>query len=334
MKVLDGMACNRCKRIKNIVPMMLGMILSLTICLIPVSTVCAADYSGGGCVRWARYRTQQVYGITLPSTTNQPSGVYGASNWWYSLPSKYPRGQVPEANCLAIWSGGSGNYGHVAYVESVNANGTITLTEGGFNSSYTYTDLVTGEVHTGVRCSSVTTMNRETKYTFLGYVYLDGTAPDGSSGGGNSSSDGSGNGSATVASQSMYRLYNPNSGEHFYTANEAEKNHLVSLGWNYEGVAWTAPVSSSTPVYRLYNPNAGDHHYTMNYAEAQNLISLGWNDEGIGWYSADSQAIVLYRLYNPNCTGAGAHHYTSNYEEAKYLISLGWNDEGTAWYGL
>ena len=38
-------------------------------------------------------------------------------------------------------------------------------------------------------------------------------------------------------SRSMYRLYNPNSGEHFYTSNQGERDHLVSLGWRYEGVA-------------------------------------------------------------------------------------------------
>ena len=29
----------------------------------------------------------------------------------------------------------------------------------------------------------------------------------------------------------MFRLYNPNSGEHFYTGNAAEKNHLAAIGW-------------------------------------------------------------------------------------------------------
>lgn len=31
----------------------------------------------------------------------------------------------------------------------------------------------------------------------------------------------------------MYRLYNPNSGEHFYTANLTEKNKVQSAGWRY-----------------------------------------------------------------------------------------------------
>lgn len=132
----------------------------------------------------------------------------------------------------------------------------------------------------------------------------------------------------------MYRLYNPNSGEHFYTANVVEKNYLVSIGWSDEGTGWTAPACSGTPVYRVYNPNAGDHHYTTNVAEKNNLVALGWNDEGIGWYSDEAESSVLYRMYNPNCTGAGAHHYTTNYEEAKNLNNIGWRYEGHAWYGL
>ena len=54
--------------------------------------------------------------------------------------------------------------------------------------------------------------------------------------------------------QSMYRLYNPYSGEHFYTASADEMGHLASIGWSYEGVGWVAPKQSNTPVYRLYNP--------------------------------------------------------------------------------
>jgi hypothetical protein len=82
----------------------------------------------------------------------------------------------------------------------------------------------------------------------------------------------------------MHQLYNPNSGEHFYTANDTEKNYLVSLGWKYEGIGWTAPAYSGTPVYRVYNPNSGGHHYTKDENEKNSLIAAGWRDEGIGWY--------------------------------------------------
>lgn len=82
----------------------------------------------------------------------------------------------------------------------------------------------------------------------------------------------------------MYRVYNPNSGEHFYTQNVAEKNNLVSKGWRYEGIGWNGPTSGN-PVYRLYNPNAGDHHYTLNANEKNNLVSKGWRYEGLAWYA-------------------------------------------------
>ncbi|MDO4538959.1 MAG: hypothetical protein Q4B54_12415, partial [Coriobacteriales bacterium] len=85
--------------------------------------------------------------------------------------------------------------------------------------------------------------------------------------------------------QPMYRLYNPNGGEHFYTASTGEKANLVGLGWQDEGVGWTAPVNSTTPVHRLYNPNNGDHHYTTSTGERDLLIGLGWSYEGVGWYS-------------------------------------------------
>ena len=128
----------------------------------------------------------------------------------------------------------------------------------------------------------------------------------------------------------MYRLYNPNSGEHFYTAAKAERNHLVSVGWKYEGIAWYAPKTGD-PVYRLYNPNAGDHHYTTSEAEKNPLVYVGWNYEGISWYSGGS--VPLYRAYNPNAI-AGAHHYTTNKGEIDHIVSVGWNYEGIAWYGI
>lgn len=130
----------------------------------------------------------------------------------------------------------------------------------------------------------------------------------------------------------MYRLYNPNSGEHFYTGYTSEKNHLVEVGWKDEGIAWYAPLTGN-PVYRLYNPNSGDHHYTMSYQESQNLIQKGWKDEEIGWYSDVDETIPLYRLYNPNAK-VGTHHYTTNINERANLIKVGWQDEEIGWYGV
>ncbi len=126
----------------------------------------------------------------------------------------------------------------------------------------------------------------------------------------------------------MLRLYNPNSGEHFYTGSKEEKKALVLAGWNYEGIAWHAPKTGD-PVYRLYNENAGDHHYTLSAKERDNLVDLGWKYEGVAWYS-DPNGTPLYRLYNPNAV-SGSHHYTMSEKERDSLVDAGWTFEGEGW---
>lgn len=128
----------------------------------------------------------------------------------------------------------------------------------------------------------------------------------------------------------MYRLYNPNSGEHFYTANNTERRMLIKAGWTSEGIGWNAPLSGS-PVYRLYNPNAGDHHYTQSAGERDALVKLGWKYESVGWNSGGS--VPLYRQYNPNAK-TGTHNYTKYRGERDALVKLGWNDEGISWYAV
>ena len=132
----------------------------------------------------------------------------------------------------------------------------------------------------------------------------------------------------------MFRLYNQWTYEHFYTADEAERDKLVSVGWTDEGVGWWAPLEGD-PVYRLYNQYAsgGDHHYTMDKAEYDYLVSVGWTGEGIGWYSDPAQTVPVYREYNPY-EQAHNHNYTPDKAEHDNLVSLGWHDEGIGWYGV
>ena len=143
-------------------------------------------------------------------------------------------------------------------------------------------------------------------------------------------SDGAGPQEPAVGSIPMHRLYNPNSGEHFYTASLYERDNLAHVGWRYEGIGWYAPVSGAD-VYRLYNPNAGDHHYTTSAGERNALVRAGWRYEGVGWKSGGS--IPLYRQYNPNAA-AGAHNFTTSRTENDWLATMGWRPEGVAWYGV
>lgn len=127
----------------------------------------------------------------------------------------------------------------------------------------------------------------------------------------------------------LYRAYNPNTGEHLYTANASEIPFVVRAGWRNEGYAWEAP-SKGAPVYRMFNPNnGGDHHYTLNAGERDHLKKVGWRYEGISWQSGGSTPV--YRLYNPNAK-SGTHHFTTLASEKNHLVKVGWRYEGVAFY--
>lgn len=129
----------------------------------------------------------------------------------------------------------------------------------------------------------------------------------------------------------MHRMYNPNSGEHFYTNSDNERDSLTKIGWKYEGVGWMAPEYSTSPVYRLFNSYSSDHHYTLSSNERDRLVELGWNYEGIGWYSDDEKRVPVLRQFNPNET-IGTHNFTTSEYEDKKLAESGWESEGIAWY--
>ena len=127
----------------------------------------------------------------------------------------------------------------------------------------------------------------------------------------------------------LYRAYNPNTGEHLYTTNGNEIPSVVSAGWKNEGNAWEVP-SKGTPIYRMFNPNnGGDHHYTPNQAEVNMLKAAGWRYEGVAWQSGGSTPV--HRLYNPNAK-TGTHHFTIDANEKDSLVRAGWKYEGVTMY--
>lgn len=74
-------------------------------------------YGAGQCTQWAWYKRQDL-----------PSMLGNANAWAYTAPSYgYVVNRTPSAG--AIFQTSSGWYGHVGYVESVNGDGSITVTE-------------------------------------------------------------------------------------------------------------------------------------------------------------------------------------------------------------
>ncbi|MGG5372173.1 C39 family peptidase [Enterococcus sp. AZ196] len=127
----------------------------------------------------------------------------------------------------------------------------------------------------------------------------------------------------------IYRVYNPNSGEHLHTLNAGEKDSLMSIGWVYEGISMQIDGSGSN-LYRAYNPNSGEHFYTKDYNEINKIKRAGWRYEGVAWKVPNSGKKV-YRLFNPNARDAGSHHYTLLESEKNSLVKIGWRYEGVSW---
>ncbi|MFC4652310.1 hypothetical protein ACFO26_05250 [Lactococcus nasutitermitis] len=145
----------------------------------------------------------------------------------------------------------------------------------------------------------------------------------------------SANAATKVSGIPISRLYNANTGEHFYTGSSAETNSLLKAGWHFEGAGWDAPTTG-TPVYRLYNPNVqgGDHYYTKSHGEAEVLAQLGWrwdNNAKAVFYSAGN--VNVYVAYNPNAY-SGAHNYTVSQTEQNGLVHAGWKYGAIAWQGF
>lgn len=133
------------------------------------------------------------------------------------------------------------------------------------------------------------------------------------------------------SSISMYRMYNPNSGEHLYTRSVGERDNLKRYGWHYEGIAWQAPTSGS-PVYRLYNRYNGEHFYTLDAGERDKISHTGWTYEGVAFYSYNgANRVPVTRLYNKYVNW---HHYTLDSHERDVISKQGWKIEGVGWYAM
>ena len=131
----------------------------------------------------------------------------------------------------------------------------------------------------------------------------------------------------------IYRLYNPDNGEHLYTTDANETRVLYyEHNWGYEGIAWYAPNGTGTPVYRLYNPVLCNHLYTTDTNEVAVLTSTaGWVSDNNGqpvFYSDGT--IPVYRVYNRELQGM--HHLTTDKNEYDTLPIHGWTQEGVSLY--
>jgi len=79
----------------------------------------------------------------------------------------------------------------------------------------------------------------------------------------------------------VWRVYNENNGDHYFTPNEGEARSIETAGWKVESVPFFAKdAGEGTPVYSMYNPYSGEHFMTANAKERDDLVAAGWNHQG------------------------------------------------------
>ncbi|KAF8881551.1 hypothetical protein CPB84DRAFT_1687121, partial [Gymnopilus junonius] len=126
----------------------------------------------------------------------------------------------------------------------------------------------------------------------------------------------------------FYRLWNPSVKNDYYTTSLAEKQAVLSAGYNDEGVAgWIWPNSTQTqlqtiPFYHVVNDEVHNDFYTIATSERDNaLTNLGYRDLGIAGYvypDGTCGGLPLFRLWSQN---AQNDFYTMSPSERDTVIA-------------
>jgi len=124
-----------------------------------------------------------------------------------------------------------------------------------------------------------------------------------------------------VAPTVVYRFYNKVNGSHFYTADPAEKNDVLtnlSDTYSLDGVSYrirNANPANNQPLFRFYNKVNGSHFYTASLAEKNSVeanLSHIYSYDGMSYkvcVTPPAGSTTVWRFYNKL---NGSHFYTSD----------------------
>lgn len=128
----------------------------------------ANGYGPPNCTWYAYGRFNEIRGTTTPQLS------YRTAKYWFEDSSReLQRGQTPALGAVICWGPPAGftSPGHVAIVEEIHADGSLTLSESGWGAWYFHTDTVTRE--SGYRESWMYTTSRQ--YSLQGFIYQPGS---------------------------------------------------------------------------------------------------------------------------------------------------------------
>ena len=139
----------------------------------------------------------------------------------------------------------------------------------------------------------------------------------------------------------VYRFFNTQTGTHFYSASEIERDSIINNldNFNFESAAFKAATEANGPtasVFRFFNTETGTHFFTQSTVERDSIIENlpSFNLEGeayLGYTEQVAGSTPLYRFFN---TQTGTHFYTAAEAEKDSIIENlpTFNFEGTAYW--
>ena len=134
----------------------------------------------------------------------------------------------------------------------------------------------------------------------------------------------------------LYRMYNSQIVDHFYTTDYSEVANAQQINYVYEGIACSlrdSQVSGTQPLLRYWSQSAYDHFYTLHSSEISgNLKNFHYKYEGVTGYCSPQPGpnlVPLYRYYHEQNAD---HFYTTDENEIGTSGNGGYAYETVACY--
>ena len=109
--------------------------------------------NGGNCTCYAYGRFMEESDVTSCNLSTANAEI------WYGKNDGYSRGQTPKLGAVICWEGIGSLAGHVAIVEKIESDGTITTSNSGWRSTLFYLSRIKPPYNIG------------SKYKFQGFIY-------------------------------------------------------------------------------------------------------------------------------------------------------------------
>ena len=129
--------------------------------------------------------------------------------------------------------------------------------------------------------------------------------------------------------QSVYRLFNPSTGRHYFTSVKSERDNALANGYISEGTGFYYCKNDSFDVIRLSNELSGQSRLTSSIPEInsaqQNSLATS-----VAFSSSFNGDIPVYGLYSSK---ADDYFYTTSIAEKNAAITgMGYTDQGVSFF--